>query len=233
MRILSVTALVAALALSGCGASVNPALKSSIDKRILAFPSESDNVYDAPTSAEPMPIGVGQWARYKLMDTEGNPALVTYKVVGEDAGAYWLETVRETYQDKQVMLTLVDMGNRKDLDGVEVRALKQKIDDNSPTEYPSALLGMMKALWKPMLENMVVDWNGKQQDDARVPAGVFNQCYQAYVTVSLLGSSETSHMWSHPAVPMSGTVRSQSVDSTSSMTLLEFGLEGAESEIGI
>jgi hypothetical protein len=32
---------------------------------------------------------------------------------------------------------------------------------------------------------------------------------------------------------MSGSVRSQSVDSTFSMVLLEFGLDGAKSEIGI
>ncbi|MEO8184911.1 MAG: hypothetical protein ABI895_39390 [Deltaproteobacteria bacterium] len=224
---------VAACGLLACGPSVNPALQSSIDKRVLSFKQFSDNVYDAPQSTTPLPLAVGQWTRYKMMDKEGNPSLVTYKVVGEDAGAFWTETVRETYTEKQVTLLLVALGTGRTLDDVEVRAMKQKIDDQSPTEFPAAVLSLMKALWKPMVENMVVDWQGKQQDDARVPAGVFSKCYQAYSTVSLLGKSETTRSWSHPVVPLGGNVRSQSVDSTMSMVLLEFGLTGATSEIGI
>ena len=45
--------------------------------------------------------------------------------------------------------------------------------------------------------------------------------------VSLLGSTEKMRTWSHPVVPLGGNVRSQSVDSTMSMVLLEFGLTGA------
>jgi hypothetical protein len=220
-------------ALLACGSGVNPALQSSIDQRVLSFKQFSDNVYEAPTSTEALPLAVGQWTSYKMMDKEGNPALMTYKVVGEDAGAFWLETVRETYHDKQVTLLLLSLGKGHNLDDVEVRAMKQKIDDHSPSEYPAAVLGLMKALWKPMVENMVADWQGKEQDDAHVPAGVFNKCYQAYTTFSLFGSSETTRSWSHPVVPLGGVVRSQSVSSTMSMVLLEFGLTGAKSEIGI
>jgi hypothetical protein len=224
---------VATFGLFACGPSVNPALQSSIDKRVLSFKEFSDNVYDAPTSTTPLPLAVGQWTRYKLMDKDGKPALMSYKVVGEDAGAFWVETVRETYSEKQVTLLLLDLGKANNLDDVQVRAMKQKIDDHSPTEFPGAMLSLMKHLWKPMVENMVVDWQDKQQDDMRVPAGVFNKCYQGYSTVSLLGKTEKTHMWSHPVVPLGGTVRSQSVDSTMSMVLLEFGLTGATSEIGI
>jgi hypothetical protein len=224
---------VGAFGLLACSPSVNPALQSSIDKRVLSFKQFSDNVYDAPQSSEPLPLAVGQWTRYKMMDKEGNPSLMTYKVVGEEGGAFWLETVRETYYEKQVTLLLVNLGKGHNLDDVEVRAMKQKTDDHSPTEFPAPVLSLTKALWKPMLENMVVDWQGKEQDDARVPAGVFSKCYQAYSTVSFLGKSETTRSWSHPVVPLGGNVRSQSVDSTMSMVLLEFGLTGATSELGI
>ena len=224
---------VAAFAWLACGSSANPALQASIDKRVLSFNQFSDNVYAAPQSTEPLPLAVGQWTRYKLMDKEGKPALMTFKVVGEDAGAFWLETVRETYTEKQVTLLLVALGSGRNLDEVEVRAMKQKLDDDAPMEFPAAMLGLMTSLWKPMLENMVVDWQNKDQDDARVPAGVFSKCYQAYSTVSLLGSTEKTRSWSHPVVPRGGNVRSQSVDSTMSMVLLEFGLTGATSEIGI
>jgi len=113
---------VATFGLAACGSSVNPELQSSIDKRVLSFNQSSDNVYDAPTSTTPLPLAVGQWSRYKLMDKEGKPALMTYKVVGADAGAFWVETVRETYYDKQVTLLLLDLGKGTNLDDVEVRA---------------------------------------------------------------------------------------------------------------
>jgi hypothetical protein len=41
--------------------------------------------------------------------------------------------------------------------------------------------------------------------------------------VGLPGKTEKTHTWSHPVVPLGGTVRSQSVDSTMSMVLLELG----------
>ena len=217
--------------LSGCGQSVNPALQSSIDKRVLSFKEFSDNVYDAPQTTTPLPLAVGQWTRYKAMDKEGHPALMTFKVVGEDTGAFWLETVRETYYEKQITQLLLDLGKGTSLDEVKVRAMKQKVDDHSTTEFPGAMLDLMKHLWKPMVENMVVDWQNKDQDDMRVPAGVFSKCYQAYSTVSFLGKTEKTRNWSHPVVPLGGMVRSQSVDSTMSMVLLEFGLTGASSEL--
>jgi hypothetical protein len=222
---------IAAVSLSACGHSANPALQADIDKRVLSFKEFSDNVYEAPQTAAPLPLAVGQWTRYKMMDKEGKPALMTFKVIGEDSGAFWLETVRETYYEKQVTQLLLDLGKGRSVDDVEVRAMKQKIDDHSPTEFPGSMLSLMKHLWKPMVENMVVDWQGKDQDDMRVPAGVFSKCYQAYSTVSFLGSTEKTRNWSHPVVPLGGMVRSQSVDSTMSMVLLEFGLSGATSEL--
>lgn len=224
-------ACLCACGLCACSQSVNPEMQSSIDKRVLSFKEFSDNVYEAPQTNTPLPLAVGQWTRYKMMDKEGKPALMTYKVIGEDSGAFWLETVRETYYEKQVTQLLLDLGKGRSLDDVEVRAMKQKIDDHSPTEFPGSMLSLMKHLWKPMVENMVVDWQGKDQDDMRVPAGVFSKCYQAYSTVSFLGNTEKTRNWSHPVVPLGGMVRSQSVDSTMSMVLLEFGLSGATSEL--
>jgi hypothetical protein len=183
--------LLAAAAWLACGSSVDSALQSSIDKRVLSFKQFSDNVYDAPQSTEPLPLAVGQWASYKLMDKEGNPALVTRKVVGETGDAFWLETVRETHHDKQVTLLLVAMGNGKNLDDVDWRAMKQKVDDHSPTEFPGSVLSLMKALWKPMLENMVVDGCCSSSGPLAPRAkSEFEQPAYARTELSLQGSGE-------------------------------------------
>src|SRR6185369_469782 len=76
----------------GCGPSIDPAAKADIDARVarLGQPKQS---YGAPVSFEPMPIAVGRWTEHKLTDQDGQPAFMTYKVVGQENDAFWLEMV--------------------------------------------------------------------------------------------------------------------------------------------
>jgi hypothetical protein len=74
-------------------------------------------------SAEPMPLAPGQWAKYKIVDEEGHPSIATYKVVGEEAGAHWIEFEQETYYGETVTLMLSNLGNRRDPDTIEIHPL--------------------------------------------------------------------------------------------------------------
>ena len=51
-----------ALALAACTQSINQAAKASVDQSI-ALMSQSSEVYEPPTSAEPIPLAVGQWVK--------------------------------------------------------------------------------------------------------------------------------------------------------------------------
>jgi hypothetical protein len=217
-------------ALGACSPSVNQAYKSSIDQRVATL-HPSGQKYDAPAAPEPMPLSVGQWSRYKLVDNEGHPGFISYSVVGEQAGAYWIEMLHESYTSRQVTLMLVDFGDRRDPSTVDVKEMKQKLDDDSVTELPSSMLGLMKPMWGPFVDALIVDWREKPQEAAEAPAGAFDGCYRVQATIAFAGKSWTSESWSHPAVPINGAVKTRGVDNPSAMDLIEFGMTGAKSEL--
>jgi hypothetical protein len=229
-QLLASPALAFSLLLGACSPSVNQAYKSSIDQRLAALPTSAQK-YEAPTSFEPLPLAVGQWSRYKSVDGEGHPGLVSYNVVGQEGDAFWLEMLQEGYTSRNVTLMLVDLGDRKDPSTVDLKQMKQKHDDDAVTELPSSMLSLMKPIWKPMVDNLIIDWQQKPQEAAEAPAGTFESCYKVQATVSFGGKSWTSVAWSHPAVPINGAVKTRGVDNPSQMDLIEFGLTGAKSEL--
>jgi hypothetical protein len=222
--------LVLALGVAGCGASIDPALQASIDQRVGAIHSTGQK-YEAPTSAEPLPVTVGQWSRYEVTDDKGKPGFLSYSVVGEEAGAHWIEVIQETYANRIVSLMLIDLGDRRNPDTISVKRLKQKVGNHAPNETPAAMLGLLKSTWKPLVDGLIVDWRQKPQESAEVPAGQFEACYKVQATVSFGGKSWTTDVWSHPAVPINGAVKTHGVDKPNSMQLVEFGLTGAKSEL--
>jgi hypothetical protein len=223
-------ALVLLLAFSACSPSVNQSYKASIDQRVAAL-QPSGQKYEAPAAPEPLPLAVGQWSRYKLVDEEGHPGFISYNVVGEEGGAYWIEMLNESYTSRLVTLMLIDLGDRRDPSTVDVRQMKQKTDDGSVNELPAPVLGLMKSIWGPLVDALIVDWREKPQEAAEAPAGTFDACFKVQATVAFAGKSWTTDTWSHPAVPINGGVKSRGVDKPSSMDLVAFGLTGAKSEL--
>ena len=215
----------------GCGQSINATAKADVDRQIASL-QQSRESYEAPASFEPMPLAVGQWARYKMVDEEGRPSIATYKIVGEEAGAHWIEFEQKSYYGENITLMLANLGNRRNPDTIEIHRMKTK-SDGTVQEQPPQVLGLMKSMWKPLLSNLVIHWERLPQQSATVPAGKFASCYKQRTTVSLVGISRTSDTWAHPEVPMSGTVKSVGVDKPFTMELIAFGLTGATSSIGI
>ncbi len=231
LRSSALAALLCGASLAACGGpSVNQAYKSSIDQRVAAL-GTSPQRYEAPATTEPMPLAAGQWSRYQLVDADGHPGFITYNIVGETDGAYWLEMLQESYTTRSVILGLIDLGDRKNPASFNVKQLRTKTNDEPVNEIPESVVGLMKPLWKPLVDNLIVDWHEKPQEPAEAPAGTFDACYKVRATVDLAGSTYTSDTWSHPAVPISGAVKSQGVGNPSSMRLIEFGTTGAKSEL--
>jgi hypothetical protein len=215
----------------GCGQSINASAKADVDRQVASL-QQSSKSYEAPASFEPMALAVGQWAKYKTVDEEGRPGIATYKIVGEEAGAHWIEFEQKTYHGENVSLMLANLGDRRNPDTIEIHRMKTK-NDGTVQEQPPQVLGLMKSTWKPLLSNLVIHWERLPQGTATVPAGTFASCYKQRTTVSFVGISRTSDTWAHPAVPMSGTVKSVGVDNSFTMELISFGLTGATSSIGI
>jgi hypothetical protein len=225
------TAVATLLAVAACGPSIDPAAKADIDRRLSLLSSPSQT-FPAPATPQPLPLAVGQWVQYKMIDDKGQPAFFTMKVVDELQGAYWLEYLNETYTGRTVTKMHLYLGDRTSLDAIDIRAVKMKDPKGNINEMPPEVLNLMKSTWRDLLSMLVITWQGLPQEDARVPAGVFSQCYKAHTQASWGPFKSESLTWAHPAVPINGLVRSQATDGKSGMELVAFGEKGGgKSEI--
>jgi hypothetical protein len=227
MRIL-LAPLVLATLLIGCGPSIDPAAKADIDRRVATLTAQGQP-FGAPANATPMPMAVGQWVTYKSVNGKGEPSFLTMKLVGQEVGAFWCESVVESYQGKTSSRMLVDFGDRRRPDSIVIKAAKTRDRQGHVTEFPENMIGFMNSMLRGSLGPIVMDWSGLPQEDAAVPAGTFSGCYKGRSEVTFAGFKATSTVWGHNAVPLSGMVRSHG-DNNNTMELVAFGTSGAQSE---
>jgi hypothetical protein len=213
----------------GCSPSIDAAAKADIDRRIAALRPPGQK-YPTPTGFAPLPFQTGQWTQHKMVDDSGNPSFLTYKIVGEDAGAFWIETVTESYSGRTMMKMLLAIPNRMDPNGIDIRAASIKDKNGRVQTFEGPLLAMMRGSMKSMLSTLILSWQGLPQEDAAVPAGTFAGCFKTRTDAAWGPWHSSSTSWSHPAVPLSGLVKSQGIDKPHAMELVAFGLTGAVSE---
>jgi len=213
---------------SACGPSINQAAKADIDRRVASL-STSAQGFPAPIAFEPMPVAVGQWAEYWVADDKGEPSFMRMKVVGESSGAHWFEIESETYFGKSAMLYLMSFGDRKNIDTIEIKTVRQMDNDGKVQEFPPELIGMMQSIYKKNLGVLIISWENKPQEDATSPAGKFSSCYKVKSDVAIMGYNSSSMSWSHPSIPLSGMVKSEGIDNKNTMVLTGFGTAGAKS----
>lgn len=226
---LTALAGVAAILIAGCGPAINAAAKADIDRQLV--PRDSIPVVPAPDSGafKPMPLAAGQWATFKVVDGKSPPSILTYKILAEENGAFWVESVSETYQGKKVQKLLVFFGSRTDPKGIKIRAIKT-MDNGYKNELPNSMVSMVEELFKGALSSLILDWKGLPQEDAVAPAGSFAGCYKARTKTQWGPWKREADSWCHPAVPINGLVRGKGTDGKFAMELLAYGLTGAVSE---
>ncbi|HVV50289.1 MAG TPA: hypothetical protein VHO06_11560 [Polyangia bacterium] len=218
--------LAGALLLGACGPSIDPAAKADIDGRVAALQA-GGGVLPAPATFEPMPLAAGQWAQYKMVDDKGQPSFLTYKVLGEEGGAYWIETLNESYYGRTAQKMLLAFGNRFDPSQIEVRGVITLDRRGNVNPMPPAMLPLLQSTFKSALATLAISWQGLPQESATVPAGRFDGCYHARTEAQWGPWRSLADSWRHPAVPLSGLVRSQGVDRPFTMDLVAFGATGA------
>lgn len=234
MRLLSRSVLLAVVVVwaAACGPSLDPALKADIDRRsAMLQPGTTAYPGPAPGMVTPMPLAVGQWTQYKVTDDKNQPSFLTQKIVGQSGDALWLETVTESYHGKTAQKILVAFGNRMDPSQVQIRAIIMKDTKGRITELPPAVIGAMQSTYRSAISMLVVSWQGLPQENATAPAGRFEGCFKTRTDAQWGPWRSVADSWAHPAVPLSGMVRSQGVDHAQTMELAAFGTSGATSEL--
>ena len=214
---------------SACGPSIDPAAKADIDRRVAAL-SAPRQTFPAPGGFEPLPFSAGQWTRHKLVDDKGQPSFMTYKVLAQQADAFWMEIVTEQYTGRTMMKMLLAIPSRTDPSSMDIRALSIKDKNGRVTNLEGPLLSLMRSSYQSTLSTLVISWQGLPQEDAAVPAGTFAGCYRARTDATWGPWHTANTSWSHAAVPLSGLVKSQGIDKPTTMELVDFGLTGAASE---
>jgi hypothetical protein len=213
----------------GCGPSLDPAAKADIDQRSARIPKPSQT-FPAPAEARALPLAAGQWTQYRAADDKGRPSFLTYKLIDEELGSWWLEIVNESYFGRTVTRLLVYLGDRQSLDVLDIKAMKLRDKDGNVTDAPPETLAMAKSLWGGLLSPLVIHWDGAAQEDVTAPAGSFAGAYKAHTPADWGPFKSESDAWSHPAVPLTGLVRSQGKDKPTRLELVAFGEKGARSE---
>jgi hypothetical protein len=221
-----------ASALSGCGPSINAAAKADIDRQVSELKAPSVEI-PAPSPGEftPMPLAAGQWARFKMADEKGEPSLLTYKVIGEEGGAHWIEVVNDNYTGRMIQKMLVHFGSRTDPKEVEIRAVTTKDAAGRVNELPKEVMPMMQTLYKSAVSSLILEWKGLPQEAASSPAGNFAGCFKARSKAQWGPWKSEADSWAHPKVPINGLVRSKGTDKKFEMELVAYGLTGAVSEL--
>jgi hypothetical protein len=209
----------------GCATGFDPAAKADIDRRVTALRPPAQTI-PAPTASTPLAPAVGQWTQHVMVDDQGRPSFLTMKLVGEDLGSYWLELLEETYSGRRLTQLLIYFGDRTALD---IRAIKTRIGTGPVKEATREELGTSRADWAGILSMLAGGWEGAPQEESRVPAGIFGGAYQRQI--ERWGPfQDTSKVWLHPAVPISGVVRSQSTQRKNRLELIAFGERGGVTE---
>jgi hypothetical protein len=222
--------LASAVMLAACGSGIDSAAKADIDQRVAVM-APTGAAFPAPVARVPRPIVVGQWTQHKMVSEKGQPALLTYKIVGEEGGAYWIEVANESYYGKTVNKILLAMGDRGNPAAMEVRAVKMKDKHGKVTELQGPAIQLMRSAYQASINMLVVSWQGLPQETTSVVAGTFTACFKAMTDASWGVWRSTATSWMHPAVPISGLVKSVGISQPTTMELVGFGDSGATSEI--
>jgi hypothetical protein len=228
-RLVCFGALATAPLLAACGPSVDPALKADIDRRMASIgrPTQS---FPGPVGFYPQPLQAGQWTQHKMIN-DSQPSFLTSKVVGQVGDAFWIESVHESYSGRTVTKILLSIPNRADPAGMEIRGIVMKDRNGHVNSFDGPMLSMVQGMYRGFVSNLIVSWQGQPQENTSVPAGNFAGCFKMRTDAQWGPWKTTSTSWSHPAVPLSGMVRSEGIDRPSSMELVAFGLSGAVSEL--
>jgi len=225
--------LVSGAPIGGCARSVDRAAKADVDARIAVIrpPSNTIPLSDSPA---PTPFSSGQWALYKLTRDGGPPSFVMYRILGEEAGAFWWEVESVSYTGRSGMRVLMTVGSPTAPLPIQIRAIRAVMvrgKDGRMVTQPPSVLPVIQRTFAPAFSALVTDWKGLPQEAVNVPAGKFEGCFRRRSVTDWGGVHGVSDTWSQPAVPIFGIVSSRAINGAYDMELVAFGPDNGPSSL--
>jgi hypothetical protein len=184
-----------------------PAFKIDVDEVLKQAHSAPRDVA-APTNLAPTPWQIQQWALYRLADKNGTVGYMRYGVIRQDTCGLWFE---QQIADRQHRLTVnLCVASPPDLTTVAQALIQVDGNQATPMNPPPRDITLAGAGWDQVA--------GAPREDIVVPAGTFAGAVKT--TVQLKGVATT--VWSHPAVPLAGTVKAEAANGVVT-ELVDFG----------
>ncbi len=176
-------------------------------------PAQGDANPQTPGKAsgvKPMPIAVGQWARYKSSQSGGST--LTYRVTGEESGAYWIDISTKGSSGETTVSVLMSFELGRDYDSLNVKQAKVRLPNGKEHKVSGALM-------KPVLEGLrgqlgplgYVSFETMNKEDVTVPGGSFPGSYYRDIDVNIYGIASKGRSWHHSSVPIAALVKSEMV----------------------
>jgi hypothetical protein len=215
---------------SACGPQVDHAAEADLERHLGQI-TTNEQTFPPSESFSPMALVVGQWTEHRITDERGRKSLITNKLVGQEAGAYWFEVVNESAYGRDAAKLLVAMSGGREPSSMEIRALRVKKGDAQPVEVDPAAQPEVRAKYRAALDLFAMSVEGDDKDDVRVPGGHFIGCYRVETAGAWGPWPVPVEVCTHPSVPLSGVVRASPVGKTGLMELVAFGVTGAEGEM--
>lgn len=224
------------LAASFCAPPINQAMKARTDQELAIT---ANHRVDAPPKYEPKPWAEGQWALYKTTSTDGHPSVMRTGIVGREDGGYWLETETWSYSSHSISKALYSKMPTTAEESVDfLQKIVSKSDDGPVQKQDFSAndesARMMKQLMRAVITGAVsapTTVEGMPREDLAVAAGRFAGCAKFPSRVNFGPVRKKITAWFHPAVPLSGSVKSVADDGSHTTELLDFGDAGAKSAL--
>jgi hypothetical protein len=199
------TLVIALVVACGGGKSKPPAYVSDVDQVLAVKPGPRDVA--APTSLESRPWKVGQWALYR-MRTGDVVGYMRYRAVAQDTCGLWFE---QTIADRSTKLVIkLCLPSPPDLTTAAQATMQVNDGAAQPLNPPPKNVVLAGAGWSQQAD--------APREELTVPAGRFAGTVK---TTSMLKGVATT-VWSHPAVPLAGTVKAHAANGVTT-ELVDFG----------
>lgn len=199
-------------------------------------PARPVKEYPAPEAFTLAPLAVGQWIRLSVEPKGAPPSQFFVRIVGKEGPAFWYEIEANTPNGTTVVQVLMEESAQKSLDKGAIRKLRIKTGTAAVKEYTGPTIPTAGSVVDEYLGILgTPDLDKAERADLTVYAGVFKGCFVRDVERTTLDMPTKEKTWRHPAVPITGFVRSEGTMNGVSVVqeLLELHESGAKSAMGL
>lgn len=220
-------------ALSACGpVPVHGPSKAKVDSQLATVVAKNKTYPAASLEAGSLRFEAGMWTRYKTVDDQGNPGVVTTNLLESDGQRHAWEVVSLSYYSWSANYFEASFDPQNPSAGVELHRVVTKEQDGNPEEMSQHDLELMRKFVKAPVADVFNLQQGAETRDINVPAGSFLGCSAMHSTLDLGPWSTETTSWMHPAVPFQGVVYAESSGGMpGTQELIDFGFDGQPSVV--